>query len=258
MLRTAHAAARVSARAAARAAMLPGALVFGLAMAAPGEARAAYMLNLQPWAMCAGSVVDASCDFPSFDSAYLNEIYAQIDVTVNVLPLQAVTDFPFTPYAANPAEIDAEDSVTTFAGFIAFVGAGPNTAHFGFAPDMEDGVLGIAAVGDLANPIGLVQALDGGTLAESLRETVILAHELAHVLGGTHALAPDPLNLLYPFINPSAGTEGFMPSISAANAEVMLASGLLLETAVPIPAPGALLLAGLGALAWRRRGAAAG
>ena len=232
--------------------LLRGALAaFALTIVA-NTAQAAYSVNLQPWTMCAGPVVDASCDSPSFDAVYLNDIFAQIDLTVNVLPVQAVTDFPFTPFADNPAEIDAEASVITFASFINFIGAGDNTAHFGFTPDMENGVLGIAAVGDVDNPIGLVQALDGGTLAESLRETVVLAHELAHVLGGTHDLAPDPLNLLFPFINPSAGTEGFIPTISAANEAVLLSSALLLSD-VPIPASGALLLGGAGLLGLRLR-----
>ena len=149
------------------------------------------------------------------------------------------------------AEARLEDALSEFADAMR-PPAAAHTAYMGGTPEIFGSGLGLAYVGALYYPFGVVQATDRLSLAAS---TTLFAHELGHILGAPHDGDGN-----------TAPTSGFiMASVSATEfsgvsllalegAQLPGAPGSLTgATAVPLPAPGLLALGGLGALALVRR-----
>lgn len=229
------------------------ALLAAFASAPLGQARATTLtvVDVRTFSLCDADP-GGDCYSATVDAAYVNAIFAQIGLTINFAAAYT-TAFNFA--WVNATEIDPGAALN---GFAATVFNSPaytsNTAYVGFTPDMYGTTIGISTVDNVIYPVALVQAV-GYTIQQY---SIIFAHELAHVLGATHANAVSTSDLEYPRLSPSSNTVGFLPSISDANAAEILSSSLLYtvetpDAEVPVAASLPLLCSGLLALGWRRR-----
>lgn len=246
-----------------RSLLRPLAAALSCLTAAPADAAAiSATVTLQTWTLCPGSSVDARCAAPDIDAGYLDRIYAQIGVRVILAP--AATLFGFAFPVDDAGDVRANMTLSLFRS--ALDGAGalvPGVAHAGFTPAMSGAIAGLSFEGIASSPVSVIESQSGNTL----RETVILAHELAHVLGASHAAATSAMNLVYAQLSSQAGDPDFMPVISEANAAAILSSPLLVATSdqgalaaaeVPVPASAPMLAGSLaaalaGVVALRRR-----
>lgn len=208
-------------------------------------------VNLQPVSLCGGDFVDDSCGKVTIDEDYLNEIYGQIDIKMNVLDPFAVLGFPFV--SDSSGDINPNLALATFGlQFEPFIV--PNTIYVAFLGDLTGNTVGLAYLDAETFPFAIVQ--DTFSLQVG---TQITAHEVGHVMGGEHEDADRATQLMFPQLNLSiADQPGYVPGISDKNAATIRSSGLLVPVQT-IPVPPALPLLASGALALlaiRRRRAA--
>ena len=249
--------------------------VFGflssLALVAPAQA-ASQGFNLQLVSLCEGV---ALCDPPGIDVGYLQSIYTQIDVQVNVLSTIIDNDLILERDGGGkiiPTLTDGDgrliggalrqftDSFDTNPGPGVSYDIDPNTIYMGITGDLLEPTLGVAFVDAPTAPFGIVQntsVLDGGGDAVTRFTTAVLAHEIGHVLGGEHEAATSSTNLMRATINRANFNDAnFIPDFSSANATEITASELLFlspVTAVPLPATLPALLGGILLMAGLRR-----
>lgn len=247
------------------------------AVTAPVQA-ASQGFNLQLVTLCEGA---ATCSAPGIDIGYLQSIYTQIDINVNVLSTIVDNDLILDRNGDGkiiPATTDSNgqliggaldqftESFNVSAGSFPIFDIDPNTVYMGFTGDLLEPTLGVAFVDTSFSPFGIVEntsVLQGGTGGAIERfTTAVLAHEIGHVLGGEHEAATSSTNLMRATINQSNfNVAGFIPDFSAANAAEITSSALLFQspvTAVPLPATLPALLGGLllmAGLRFKRRAA---
>lgn len=244
-----------------------------LAVVTQAEA-ASQAFNLQLVSLCEGA---ALCDPPGIDVGYLQSIYTQIDINVNVLStivdndliLQRNDDSLIIPTETNSsgqltggALFQFTESFSLIPGSFGPFAIDPNTVYMGFTGDLAPPTLGVAFVDAPTAPFGIVEntsVLEGGGDAVERFTTAVLAHEIGHVLGGEHELATSNTNLMRATINRANFNDAnFVPDFSEANAAEITASELLFlspVTAIPLPATLPALLGGLfliAGLRWRR------
>lgn len=219
--------------------------------------------NLQLVSLCEGA---ATCDPPGIDVGYLQSIYTQIDINVNVLTtivdndliLQRDINGLIIPTETNQngqltggALFQFTDSFSLGSGPFGPFAIDPNTVYVGFTGDLAPPTLGVAFVDAPFAPFGIVEntsVLQGGGDAVERFTAAVLAHEIGHILGGEHENTIST-NLLFPSINQANfNDENFVPTFSAANEAAITSSDLLFlspVTAVPLPATLPALLGGL-------------
>lgn len=222
-----------------------------------------YEVDVAQFRLCPGSTVDSSCFFHDIDEDYVNQIYAQAGIFVNFTGIGTITNFAFD---YDSGEADATTALPDFGNTIYALSGGTlpqNTAYLAYTPDLyamngttrNSSVVGLAYLDAPSAPFGIVQASGFSQQVTS----IIFAHELAHILGGDHELAQQTTDLLWPSINANtAGADGYLPTISAANVLAMQDSSLLRMAAVPVLPALPLLVTGLGALGLLRRRPGAG
>lgn len=250
------------------------ALGFVAALATTSPVQAATLtFDLQPVALCENAVV---CNAPDVDYGYLQTIYSQVDIVVNVLSTIFDTGLILDRNAGG--EIIATE--TDINGFLTggalrqftdsfelaspspfpVYDVDPNTIYMGFTGDLAPPTLGVAWEDSAFLPFGIVEntagIFGGGDSAVRLT-TAVLAHEIGHVLGGRHEDALAGTDLMRATINPAFfGDANNVPTFSAANSTEIRAS-LLLQAApvaaVPLPASLPALLSGVFLLAGLRR-----
>lgn len=220
--------------------------LFALTLATGSAKAISLEFDLQPIRICESG----ACQDPLFDNAYLNAIFNQIDIGVNVLPTEELTTADFA--RNTDGDILAGPAIFSFANQRFGLGIDPNTVYMGFTDELESTVLGIAFEDAPFFPFGLVEnfaALDNPTNGALIRGvTSVLAHEIGHVLGGDHALS-SPGTLMEPFINLSLFNDpNFILPFSQANTATIIDSPLLREasvSAVPVPAALPLMILAL-------------
>ncbi|MEP4198788.1 MAG: hypothetical protein ABJL99_24445 [Aliishimia sp.] len=245
-------------------------LIASLFTAAPAQA-ATQSFNLQLVSLCEGAAV---CEEPGVDFGYLQSIYSQIDVVVNVLStvidntliLERDSSGNIIPSQTNVngqliggALLQFTQSFVQTSAAGSFFDIDANTIYMGITGDLLSPTLGVAFVDAPVVPFGIVEntaALIGGSAAAERFTTAVLAHEIGHVLGGEHEDAVLVTDLLQASVNQSFFTnETYLPTFSTVNANQIIDSDLLFLTpvqAVPLPASFPVLFGGFALLAGLR------
>ncbi len=192
-----------------------------------------------------------TCWTPQVDAALLQQMY---DPTGILLVLPAPIQLLNFTFTLSGGEVDIASSLADFASAMS-PPAAPHTAWIGGTPEIAGSALGLAFVGAPSSPFGLVQAT--GELSTTA-ETSLFAHELGHILGAPHDgdgnTAPSSGFIMSAVMNPaSPDTEFSSVSLLALEDAALPGEPGSVGTPVPLPAPGLLALAGLGALAMLRR-----
>lgn len=250
-------------------------ILASFAFVAPAQA-VSQGFNLQLVTLCEGA---ATCSAPGIDEGYLQSIYTQLDININVLSTIIDNDLILERNGDGkiiPATTSSNGQLTggalkqftysfdVSAGSFPIFDIDPNTIYMGFTGDLLEPTLGIAFVDTSFSPFGIVEntsVLQGGSGGAIERfTTAVLAHEIGHVLGGEHEAATSSTNLMRATINQgNFNTASFIPDFSAANAAEIISSALLFAspvTTVPLPATLPALLGGLLLMAgfrWRGR-----
>lgn len=259
-----------------------GLVLFGLQGTATNAATLTKHLNIQPVLICENAY-SGTCTEPELDVGLVDAIYAQIGVRTSVKPFITVTDLDLPRTVPSyltgaPGSVDGEPANGAFGGYVVNAGLAPNTAYIGaVGPTMTlfgMPAQGVAKIGDDGFPFGLFinnsARTDVASLSEKSRiarlNAQVVAHEVGHMLGGRHDLAP-PRGTYTHLLEPRSyyPPEGYVPMISAGNAALMQASSLLDAIGgttgsdempeigmapqvahAPLPAPVLMLLAAIG------------
>ena len=240
-----------------------------LALLQAGTAHAIpQSFDLQPVTICETGHPE-TCLSPGFDASYLQSIYAQLDISVNVLPTSEITTLALLRDGSgdiDPIGPANDGAVFQFRSEL-IASTDPNTIYMGYTGELIGNTLGVAFVDAPFSPFGVVENFfaiddDAGLIApgdEAQTErmaTAVLAHEIGHVLGGEHENTVSG-NLMFPTISFSSfASAAFIPSFSVANAAEIIASPILAAvSAVPVQGglPALMLCFGMLALLRRRR-----
>lgn len=223
------------------------ALLLAGAVWAPFPAGAAVLgLTLQPVGLCTLS----GCADPALEVDYLQRIWAQADIRIDVLAPYSAS----LPDVATTAEGEAAalDMLQAFAAWQRHQGVAPETAYVGLAGPLTGSTRGMGyvnAAGFASAPFAIAEAAPGRF------GTGTAAHELGHILGAHHLdgrWLMSPSLPRRPFLDPA-----YLPPLDPETVRVARTSPLLVpvEEALPVPLPAtapalvlalaALVLAGL-------------
>ena len=196
-------------------------------VATPVQAVAAVLgVALQPVSLCLAS----SCADPGLEVEYLQRIWAQADIEVEVL---APYPAQLTGIGTNArGQAAALDVLQSFAAWQRREGVSDGTAYVGLTGPLAGSTRGLGfrnAPGFALMPFAIAEAAPGRF------GTGTAAHELGHVLGARHLDDRSLMAALLPrrpFLDP-----GYLPPLAPETIREARESPLLAPVALPVPLP---------------------
>lgn len=240
---------------------------------APVAARAATIdlaFNIQPVVVCEPAIPE-TCVTPGYDTDLVLATYEQVGIRVTMLPVWTIDTLtmPRTDPAVTgetEASVNGTGALAAFRNYMTGLGTDANTAYIGATgPRLSlfgTPVQGLAWEGNPDLPFALFA--NNGAYASTLSaysaaaiarlNAMVIAHEVAHILGAQHDTAP-PAGTMTHLMETQAyyPAIGQIPLISDTNMALMRSSALLqpympdVATPAPVPLPASFpaLAAGL-------------